>query len=342
MELFNAVTSAAGNIPIAVDSVPQTSSVKKSSGGALPVVYGPCNFKKRYVGEYTGEVLEPSLIRSAIIEEFDYFNGIVWEASTVDEMKKIPDYILVRSRWANCNKGDSLSPSVRTRFVACELNKGDQQDHFFASTPPLETKQMLFARFTQERIRKGQSLRLSFVGVRKAYFIGKPKRAVYMNFPEELGLPSNFVAKQVRCVYGTRNTGAIWEDTYRAALEDMGFISGIGSPRCFWHEARGISVVVHGDDFTAMGLDQDLGWYEQSLAANFELKIRGRLGEGCKGPHTNPHPQPDCHFGQRWAVVRGRPSPCGPSHELHELAIGKFSRHTRCERSRSGLRGREE
>ena len=282
--MIHAVANSAGNIPSDENAEPKFSSVTKSAGGSLPIRYDPANFKPRYGDEYTGETLPPELIRAAIIEELDYFNDRVWEVSTIDEMKKVPGHIFVRSRWVNCNKGDAASPDVRARLVACEINRGDKQDHFFASTPPLEAKKMLFARFAQERNRDGQPLRLSFVDVRKAYFNGKPKRPLYMSFPKELGLPSNLVAKQVRCVYGTRDAGAIWEDTYRAALEDMGFISGAGSPCCFWHEAKNISVVVHGDDFTAMGLNDDLDWYEKTLAENFELKIRGRLGEGCTGP----------------------------------------------------------
>ena len=46
-----------------------------------------------------------------------------------------------------------------------------------------------------------------------------------------------------------------------------------------------MSVVVHGDDFTALGVDEDLNWYEKSLAKYFELKIRGRIGVGCDGPN---------------------------------------------------------
>ena len=92
-----------------------------------------------------------------------------------------------------------------------------------------------------------------------------------MNVPKETGLPSNFVAKQVRCVYGTRDA------------EAMAFTSGKASPCCFYHPIKGVSIVVHGDDFTTLGLDHDLDWYESELAKNFELKLRGRLGEGCKG-----------------------------------------------------------
>ena len=143
---------------------------------------------------------------------------------------------------------------------------------------------MLFAQFARERTRNSEPLNLSFVDIRKAYFHGIPKRPLYMAFPRELGIPSHMVGKLKRCAYGTRDAGAIWEDTYRLALEELGFISGTASPCCFFNPARSISVVVHGDDFTALGLKADLDWYESSLAQHFELKIRGRLGENIDGP----------------------------------------------------------
>ena len=63
----------------------------------------------------------------------------------------------------------------------------------------------------------------------------------------------------------------------------MGFTSGIASPCCFYHSARKLSLVVHGDDFTTMGVKKDIDWFEQTLAKHFELKLRGRLGENCDG-----------------------------------------------------------
>ena len=283
-DIVNAVTGSSATIPnTKVSNAVPTSSIKRVTGGVLPIAYHQDQFKQKYVDEYTGEVLDSHLIQAAIMEELDYFNDRVWEIETKDDMFKIQDHVFVRSRWVMCNKGDAENPDIRARLVACEINKGDKQDNFFASTPPLEAKKILFAQFTQERHRNGKPLRLSFVDVRKAYFNGIPKRPLYMAFPKELGLPANLVAKQVRCVYGTRDAGAIWEDTYRDALENMGFQSGKASPCCFYHPERNISIVVHGDDFTALGLDADLDYYETELAKNFELKIRGRLGEGCKG-----------------------------------------------------------
>ena len=155
-------------------------------------------------------------------------------------MLKVPGHIFVRSRWVTSNKGDYANPDLRARLVACEVNKGDRQDAFYASTPPLEAKRILFSRLAQERVRDGKKLRISVIDIRKDYFHGIPKRPVYMSFPKELGLPSHFVAKLVRCVYGTRDAGAIWEDCYRGALEEIGVQSGVASPCCFYHPGRSI------------------------------------------------------------------------------------------------------
>ena len=203
--IISAIADAASTIPMNPDAETILgSSIKRSSGGVLPIGYSPAQFRPRYLDEYTGQVLDPELARSAIIEELDYFNSRFWEISTKEEMEAVPGHIYVRSRWVCCNKGDDSMPDIRCRLVACEINKGgDRPDHFFASTPPLEAKKLLFARIAQERMRSGQHFQLSFVDVRKAYFNCIPRRPVYMQFPKELGLPNHLVAKLVRCAYGS-------------------------------------------------------------------------------------------------------------------------------------------
>ena len=168
-------------------------------------------------------------------------------------------------------------------MVACEINKdGTSNASFSASTPPLEAKKILFTKYASSP--RSKKLRISFVDIRKAYFNGVPERAIYMSLPKELGLHPGLVARQVRCVYGTRDAGKIWEDCYTQVLEASGFVAGASNPCIFYHATRDLSVVVHGDDFTALGSDKNLDWYEAKLAESFELKIRGRLGEGCTGP----------------------------------------------------------
>ena len=232
----------------------------------------------------TGESLAPHIIRPAIEDELNYFNSKVWELSTIDEMRKVPDPLCVRSRWVLCNKGDATNPDVRARLVSCELNQGVRNDAFSASTPPLEGKRMLFSRYVSERHRVGKPLRVSFIDIRKVYFNALPTRAIYMRLPKEMGLPSDTVARQVRCVYGTRDAGKLWQDTYTVVMEALGFKAGESTPCIFWNEERQLMCVVHGDDFTTLGLDEDLKFFETAIQESFEIKTCGCLGEGCPGP----------------------------------------------------------
>ena len=171
-----------------------------------------------------------------MIDELDYFNAHVWEAQTVDRMKQVPDYILVRSRWVMANKGDSSEPDVRARLVGCDIKKrAERDDAFFASTPPLDAKRMMFNRIAFKRVTKKKPLCLSFVDVRKAYFNDKPTRNIYMQFPKEMGMAPNLVGKLIRCAYGCRDAGHIWELYYRGDLDSMGFVTGSASPCCLYH-----------------------------------------------------------------------------------------------------------
>ena len=85
-----------------------------------------------------------------------------------------------------------------------------------------------------------------------------------MKIPKEMGMPSNTVAKQVRCVYGTRDASKLWEDTYTVCLENMGFKTGVANPCIFHHAEKDLMVVVHGDDLTTLGLDADIDWFERT------------------------------------------------------------------------------
>ena len=254
-------------------------------GGSLPIEYIPHNFKAVYRDEYTGEELPNHLVRSAMEEELNYFNLHVWDAVEKKLAYRTEDFKLVRMRWVICNKADDENYDVRARLVACEINT-HKSDDYFASTPPLEAKRLLFSEYAATARRPDmldQEIVLSFVDIRKAYFNGVPKRNVHLAFPKELGIPDNYVAHLKRCVYGTRDAGAIWEECYAGALVEMGFTRGVASPCCFYSAARNLRVVVHGDDFTCLGPKAEIVKYEDELASRFEIKRRGHVGEsdGC-------------------------------------------------------------
>ena len=46
----------------------------------------------------------------------------------------------------------------------------------------------------------------------------------------------------------------------------------------FYHEARDLSLGVHGDDFTFCGADEELKWITQLMQKWYEIKARATLG----------------------------------------------------------------
>lgn len=50
----------------------------------------------------------------------------------------------------------------------------------------------------------------------------------------------------------------------------------------FYHPARDIACVVHGDDFTFAALDEDLQWIHVLMKSWFDIKLRSILGSGPK------------------------------------------------------------
>jgi hypothetical protein len=212
-----------------------------------------------------------------MIEEMSYFSEkTVWTAADWAEMKSSKDATFVKLRWVLRNKGDLKEPDARARLVACGVAK-DKVSAFYASTPPLESKKALFSRYSAQRTQDGLPLALSFIDIKKAYFNGVPQRNMFMAPPKELGL-GKMITQQIKCVYGTRDAGMIWEQTYRQCLEDLGFISGRASPCCFFHPRWKLSLVVHGDDFTAVGIDDSIEKLEAGLKASFDIKIRRSIG----------------------------------------------------------------
>ena len=106
--------------------------------------------------------------------------------------------------------------------------------------------------------------------IKKTYLNGVPQRNIFMAPPKELGL-GTMLTQQTKCVYGTRDAGMIWEETYRQCLGDLGFISSRASPCCFYQPVWQLSLVAHGDDYTALGVDESIDKLEARLEASLEI-----------------------------------------------------------------------
>ena len=93
---------------------------------------------------------------------------------------------VVGTRCVICNTGDANDPDVTARLLAQEVSHHSDAS-FFAATPPLESKLMLFSQWATEKTRGGERLQLSFIDVRKAYFHGVPTRRLYVRLPPKWG-----------------------------------------------------------------------------------------------------------------------------------------------------------
>ena len=72
--------------------------------------------------------------------------------------------------------------------------------------------------------------------------------------------------------------GASLEKHYAEKFEASGFVRGSACAVMCYHPDRDLSCVVHGDDFTLCGLEEDLDWITKLIAGWFEIKVRGTLG----------------------------------------------------------------
>ena len=78
-------------------------------------------------------------------------------------------------------------------------------------------------------------------------------------------------------MYGTRDAASNWEKAYTEFLQKVGFKVGNISPCIFHHDNRKLRLVVHGDDFTIIGPEQELDWFRTQITQIFEVKFNGGL-----------------------------------------------------------------
>ena len=226
MSLCSAVSS------LEPESQEMVGSIPKESGGSVQIKYEMKNFRQVYLDEYTREEIPHHLVQQAIVEELNYFNDRVWELSDKTALS-YPQSKTIRTRWVITNKGDNEHPDVRARLVEQEVNTY-KSDEYFASTPPLEAKRLLFSELASKRkLKDGRALEISFIDIKNAYFNAVPKRRLHLFVPREMGLPQGSTAHLKRCVYGTRDAGQLWEETYSNALLQLGIRRGLASPCCF-------------------------------------------------------------------------------------------------------------
>ena len=155
------------------------------------------------------------------------------------------------------NKGDEDNPEIRCRIVAKEFNTSKRED-LFAATPPLEAKKMLFSFAVTEGIgykhgKKEEGMKLDFIDIRRAYYHAEARRKLYIKLPEG-DQEEGMCGVLLKSLEGTRDAAQNWEYTYSNFMKSIGFERGKATPCIFTLSSKDLRVVVHGDDFTVLGL----------------------------------------------------------------------------------------
>jgi hypothetical protein len=212
---------------------------------------------KVYRDENTGVVLPSNLVSAARLEELKVLEDKdVWEIGTIKDAVARSGRQPISVRCLDVSKGDDNVVEIRSSLVARAMNNR-KTDEFFAATPPLGAKRMLFSMMAAGPQKGSRERKLLFVDVKRAYFNAVATLDAFVHLPPEMA-EEGMCAKLKKCMCGTRDAATRWEATYVQALVRNGFEQGKASPCCFRSAERNLQVVVHGDDFAALGCDTDL------------------------------------------------------------------------------------
>ena len=226
--------------------------------------------------DQSGAPLKPERVAQARKEEIEYFKTMgVYEKVDIqkcwDETGKNP----IAVRWVDINKGDEQNPNYRSRLVAKEF-RDDVKPELYAPTPPGECLRLMLSRLASDR-----RLKLLYADVSRAYFYAKAVRPVYVKLPDE----DREAGEEGKCgrllmsMYGTRDAAVNWSAEYTATLEKDGYTRGVANSCLFYNKDLDVTVMVHGDDFIAVGLESQIDKTKDTLQDKYKLKTE-KLGAG--------------------------------------------------------------
>lgn len=232
----------------------------------------------------TGEVLDPELVEAARSEEMRFMNDLgMFADATVEECISHTGKKPVDTKWVDVNKGSKQDPQVRSRLVARDFKpKGEPaRGDLFAAMPPLEAKKMLFSIASSHpgvwhegRLHRPK---LMFIDVKKAHLNGVVREGefAYVQLPQD---PPGRCRRLTRWLYGMRPAASAWEDDFSKKLAGCGLNAGRSSPVVFADPRGETRCVVHGDDFTFLGYEEQLRSIEEEMRLHYSLTVRGVLG----------------------------------------------------------------
>ena len=197
------------------------------------------------------------------IKTFDCYNikGETGNMNPSRFMNKVKDRLL---RLGRClYVGIIIEPSCSTSTTNPDL---------YAATPPSECLRLMLSKMACGR-RAGTAL--MYADVSRAYFYAKAERPVYVKLPDE-DVEEGDEGKCGRLrmsMYGTRDAALNWAKEYGDTLREAGFTQGLSNPCLFENRKLGVSIMVHGDDFVAVGPEQHLRTTRKALEDKYKIKV---------------------------------------------------------------------
>ena len=214
--------------------------------------------------DQSGAPLKPELMRQARRDEISYFKSMkVYDKVPISQCWQETGKDPIGVRWVDINKGD-------------KEYKNDVRPKLYAATPPSECLRLMISRMASAR-----NLQMMYADVSRAYFYAKAIRPVYVKLPSEdfeEGDGSR-CGRLVMSMYGTRDAALNWSSEYTSTLLKDGFVQGRANPCLFRHPVTDVAVMVHGDDFVAVGTAQHLVTTRKVLEDKYRLKVE-LLGDG--------------------------------------------------------------
>ena len=104
-----------------------------------------------------------------------------YEYVTREEAVRSGKGTIIKGRWLDINKGDSINHDYRLRFVSKDFNTG-LDSSLYAATPPLEALKLLISTAPSERHRE---MNMIISDVKRAYFHAPATRELYVEVPRE-------------------------------------------------------------------------------------------------------------------------------------------------------------
>ena len=175
------------------------------------------------------------------------------------------------------NKGDDKNPNYRSRLEAKEFKRlGLDDDDLFAGTPPLEALKLLIsAAATTDDVGNNDRCML-IADVSRAFFEAAATRDVCVEIVEEDRTPEDdrldLVGKLELSMYGTRDAPANWQEEIAKNMKSWQFSRGLYNSWTYRHRDRDLQVLVHGDDFVAVGSLDGVTWFKDMLEGRFKIK----------------------------------------------------------------------